>query len=136
RSGGSVWAWRASQGNRCGGGAPDRHSSMAFACRTTVSLGIVAAAASVSACRGATEIDITVTTDLDCTHVTGGASLTPGELGKIEGAAPATTSHVCKDGRLGAVVIVPSGADEAVVAFKIVVRLDGQDVETCRPTYP
>jgi hypothetical protein len=109
---------------------------MVFAVRPCTSLALVAAAVSVGGCRGATEIDVTVTTDLDCARVTGGASITPGELGKIEGAAPATTSHACKDGRLGAVVIVPSGADDAIVAFKVVVSLDGQDVETCTPHYP
>src|SRR5258706_2323082 len=114
----------------------DQHSSMAFTGRRFGLVAVVALAASGGACRSATEIDITVTTDLDCARVTGGASLTLGPLGKIEGAAPATTSHVCKDGRLGAIVVVPSGADDEVVAFKVVTRLDGQDVETCAPHYP
>jgi hypothetical protein len=95
-----------------------------------------AGAAAAAGCRSATQIEVQVTTDLPCGRANGGASLTSGSLVEIEGAPPTTTSRTCTDGKLGSVVLVPSDADDAKVAFKVIAGIDGQDAEECKaPNY-
>jgi hypothetical protein len=104
-----------------------------FALRASLAL---AASLLVVGCRSATQIEVQVTTDLPCGRANGGASLTSGTLLEIEGAPPTTTSRTCTDGKLGSVVLVPSDADDAKVAFKVIAGIDGQDAEECKaPNY-
>ena len=84
----------------------------------------------LAACRTPTEIEVTVTTDVPCARVTG-TTFTAGELGTIEVQAPTTTSTTCSNGRVGAVVLLPSGDDSARVGFRLVTGIDGQQAENC-----
>jgi alpha-tubulin suppressor-like RCC1 family protein len=71
-------------------------------------------------CRGATQISVEVTTDVDCAAYTA-TTLTVGRLGAINPASPATQASSCgPNGRIGSVVIVPSGADDEAVAVEVV----------------
>ncbi len=97
--------------------------------RSVLSLA-VACGAALTACRSPTQIEVDVTTNLDCGVVTETA-FTPGLLVGIEGAPPATTSTTCKDGHLGSMVMVPSGDENEVVAFKVVTGFNGTRADQC-----
>jgi hypothetical protein len=86
--------------------------------------------AALTGCRSPTQISVTLETDVPCAQVTE-TSFTAGELGALESAPPTTEGTSCNNGTLGTVVLVPSGADDATVAFKVVTALNGQTVDTC-----
>ena len=86
---------------------------------TVVWLALAPAVASPFGCRGATEVRVEVTTDLDCASH-GGTSITVGQLGEIETKPSASVSTYCDAGRIGAIVIVPSGGAHDEVAVKVV----------------
>jgi hypothetical protein len=90
----------------------------------------LAGASLLAGCRSPTQIEVTVTTDVTCSSVTG-TSFTPGQLGAIELSPSATTSTTCQDGRLGSVVLIPSGDDNEQVAFKVVTAFDNTTVDEC-----
>ncbi len=71
-----------------------------------------------------------VDTDVDC-GVVEGTSVTVGELGTIETVPPTSESSQCAGNHLGSVVLVPSGSNEAEVAFKVVTALQGTSLDTC-----
>lgn len=74
-----------------------------------VSLGIWCASR-VAGCYGATEYTLELSTDVKCTYFRG-LTITTGRLRDIETDAPATASAVCDPrGKLGTLVVVPSGA--------------------------
>jgi len=84
----------------------------------------------LAGCRSATEIKVTVQTDVPCANV-GATAFTSGELGAIETAPPTTESTTCTAGHLGTVVLVPSGASNAEVGFKVVTALGGETLDKC-----
>ena len=93
--------------------------------------GIAGASVALAACRSPTQITVTVETDLPCADVTA-TSLTAGELGAIETGLPTSESASCAaDGQLGTVVLVPSGSDNAQVAFKVITALNHETLERC-----
>jgi hypothetical protein len=99
------------------------------------SAAIVIVLSILAGCRSPTQIEVTVTTDLTCDHV-GDTAITVGRLVDLEPAPPATTSTRCVDGRLGALVIVPSGDEDAAIAFRVVSAINGQRVDDCTaPAY-
>jgi outer membrane protein assembly factor BamB len=103
---------------------------------TSGSFAVAALASAPVACRTATEVTIDVTTDIACVDARG-SSVTVGRLGSdggIEDKPAASTSMRCDAGRLGALVIVPSGASDDEVAFKIVMGFTRQ-VESCVVPY-
>jgi hypothetical protein len=85
-------------------------------------------------CRTATEIRIEVTTDasFDCAKVT--TLIAVGTVDGVETKHPTATPLSCVDGRIGALVVVPSGDDNAEVAFRVVTAR-GKDPDTCGPGY-
>jgi hypothetical protein len=91
----------------------------------------MALAGNLVACRADTEIDLKVSTNLACSEW-GGTAVSVGELGPaLESRPPSTTSSFCDDaGFLGTVVAIPSGAENANVAFRIVGAV-GQLVDDC-----
>jgi hypothetical protein len=84
-------------------------------------------------CRAPTEIRVEVTTsDVDCKNLT--TIIAVGAIDGVETRHPATTTLSCSGGRVGALVIVPSGDDNAEVAFRVVAA-QGKDPDTCGPGY-
>ena len=85
-------------------------------------------------CRTATEISVVVTTDFPCAalrHV----HVTVGTLGDALERKPFTSTHAsCKDGYAGTLVVVPSGANNDEVGFKIVAGITSKDAEECSPS--
>jgi N-acetylneuraminic acid mutarotase len=77
--------------------------------------------AGAQACRGATEITFTITTDLDCSAVKD-TSFAVGDLTGIDTRPASTTSTQCDPAthRLGSVVVIPSGSNGADVAVRVI----------------
>jgi hypothetical protein len=82
-------------------------------------------------CRSPTQITVIVTTDVDCTKVTGTAIAT-GQLDVLtDKPAASTTSHCdTATGAIGTLIVVPSGAKDEEVALRIVSGV-GKDAEAC-----
>jgi alpha-tubulin suppressor-like RCC1 family protein len=92
---------------------------------------LVAPIAPLSACRSATQIEVTVTTDLPCDSTFRGATITVGTLGVIENQAVTATKSTCTaGGKVGTIVIQPSGANDDLVGMKIVAGV-GQSAANC-----
>ncbi len=90
-----------------------------------------------AACQSATQITVDVTTDIDCGLVSG-TNVTVGRLGSgggIEDKRPDSVRLRCDAGRIGALVVVPSGSRDDLVAIKIVTAV-GHAVDECvAPAY-
>lgn len=84
----------------------------------------------VGACAGPTEIEVSVTTDIDCARVTG-VLVAVGTLGQLESKPASSTATSCIDGTIGALVVVPSGDRGAEVGIRVVMGLDGRSAEQC-----
>ena len=85
----------------------------------------------VTACREATQIEVVVTTDVPCSHVTE-TSIAVGTLADVEKKPTTTLSNACDaSGKLGTLVVVPSGDASAEVAVRIVLGLNGQRADAC-----
>ena len=89
--------------------------------------------AAVGACRTPTEITIEITTDVKCADVRGTA-ITVGALADLDGKPSTTVTTACdpRNGRIGSMVIVPSGAKDDIVAIKVVLGI-GKDPAECAP---
>jgi hypothetical protein len=103
-------------------------------------LGIAAITAGLSlvTCRSATQITVTVVTDVDCASRPS-SLIRVGDVHAIEDDAATATAGACDPAssphRVGALVITPSGADDQEVAFKVVEAI-GEQAEACRgPSY-
>lgn len=99
----------------------------------TLFLAIAAAAAFGGACKAPTQITIELRTDVRCADVRGTA-ITVGSLGSLEGTPATTVTTACDPatGRIGSMVIVPSGARDDQVALRFVMGL-GRDPGECAP---
>jgi hypothetical protein len=87
-------------------------------------------------CRGATQITVELTTDVKCDDVRG-TTLTVGELDGLDEHAITTQTTACDPatGRIGSIVVVPSGENDATIAFRAVLGL-GRDPTSCvAPSY-
>jgi alpha-tubulin suppressor-like RCC1 family protein len=87
--------------------------------------------ASLVGCRAPTQITVDVSTNVPCASWQGTA-IAVGTLGPALEAKPATTTSTYCDssGHLGSVVAVPSGGDNASVAFRVVGAVS-QTLEAC-----
>jgi Kelch motif len=94
---------------------------------------VFGAGAAASGCRTATEISVVITTDAQCKDVRG-TLVTVGKLGELETKPSASFATTCDavTGRIGAVVLFPSGSDDEEVGIKVVTALS-QPVEACVP---
>ncbi len=91
----------------------------------------VAVGGALGGCRSPTQISIAVSTNVPCASWQG-AAVAVGELGPaLESAPAATTSTYCDaTGHVGTVVAVPSGRDNANVAFRVVGAVS-QTLDSC-----
>ena len=98
----------------------------------------IAACALLTMCRSATQITITIVTDVDCAEHPS-TLVTVGDLHAIEPKPGAASSSACDPAssphRVGTLVITPSGALDAEIAFKVV-EASGQSADSCKaPDY-
>ena len=84
------------------------------------------------ACLSPTQMTVVVTTDVSCKDAPS-ALVIVGPLGDVEHGRPASSASARCDaaGKLGSLVIVPSGASDAVVAFKVVEGFAGHSADDC-----
>jgi hypothetical protein len=90
-------------------------------------------AAITGGCRAPTEITLVVSTDVPCADARG-LGIAVGDLGDLESSArTSTTTPTCDaSGALGTMVLVPSGAKNERVAFRITLG----DAKSCAPNAP
>lgn len=87
----------------------------------------------MGACRAPTEITIELSTDVKCADVRATA-ITIGDLANLDAKPSTTVTPACdpQTGRIGSMVIVPSGAKDDIVAIKVVLGV-GRDPSECIP---
>jgi len=85
-------------------------------------------------CRTPTQVTVEVTTDVPCSD-TPGTTIGVARLGALEAAAPLSSKTTCTNGRVGALVIVPSGDRKDEIAIRVVTGVK-TDPNTCvAPSY-
>lgn len=89
------------------------------------------AVVALGSCRSPTEIRFEVTTDVPCSDVRG-VEVQVGSVADYQGRPP-SSAGTCKDGRIGALVVVPSGSKSDVVAVQFVLGR-GTDPSDCAAT--
>lgn len=101
----------------------------------SATLAPIALAVTSLACRSPTQITVEMTTDVPCGSQQG-ASLTVGVPEQLENKPVTSTAVACDPttGRIGSVVIVPSGSDSDDVGIKVVLGLD-RSAALCVPPY-
>ena len=97
---------------------------------------VIPALGGIAACRAPTEITIELTTDVKCADVKGTA-ITIGDLAGLDGKPSTTVTPACdpQTGRIGSMVIVPSGSKDDVVAIKVVLGVQRDPAECVPPAY-
>jgi len=93
---------------------------------------VLAGHCAIAGCQSSTDVVIDVTTDVPC----GGAqrlttAIAAGDFGDIEARAPVATTTHCdpSTGRIGSLVLVPSGAEDARVAVRVIGAIDRAPVQ-------
>jgi hypothetical protein len=86
-----------------------------------------------ASCRAPTQIVVELRTDVPCADVRG-TTLAVGSLDSLESRPPVASTTACAEatGRIGSIVIVPSGGPDDSVAVKSVLAF-GRDPSECRP---
>jgi hypothetical protein len=104
-----------------------------FVRRTTCAAprGAFALLALVAGCRAPTQIVVEVTTDVPCNEAKG-TTITVGRFLETDSRDPVAETVQCKDGRVGSLVVVPSGERDDQVEIKVVLA-ENREVQTCRP---
>lgn len=88
-------------------------------------------------CREPTQITVTLRTDVACPQVSE-TTLSVGTLANINDKPPVSSRKGCKDasGRIGSLVVVPSGDDSDEVAIQAITTVGGQPASACDPKKP
>lgn len=92
----------------------------------------LAALALMTACREPTQITFEVRTDLPCANIND-TSIAVGTLADVE-RKPATSTAVkttCVDGRIGALVVAPSGDSDVEIGVRVVTGVGDSMPDTC-----
>ncbi len=101
-----------------------------------VAAALLAGFALTASCRDPTEIVVRISTDAKCGDIHG-VALATGTLGDALDGKPASTVSMACDpatGHLGTVVLLPSGADDTEVDFRVTAGF-GQSVEACKAPF-
>jgi hypothetical protein len=101
--------------------------------RAVLAVGLVLLGTAAS-CLEPTQITVEITTDVKCVDIQG----TDMTVGRLEGldARPVTAQTLaCAEGRIGELVVVPSGGDDDTVAIKIVMGFGRNPAECVPPSY-
>ncbi|MBI3202144.1 MAG: LamG domain-containing protein [Myxococcales bacterium] len=90
-----------------------------------------------SGCREPTQITVTLSTDVACPQVSE-TTLSVGALATISDKPPVSSRKGCKDanGRIGSLVVVPSGDDSDEVTLQAITTVGGQPASACDPKNP
>lgn len=90
--------------------------------------------ATFSGCRTPTQLTVEVTTDVPCAEIRG-TTITVSKVLGLESTRAASTSTTCVGGRIGALVVVPSGARNADLAIKVVTGVRSDPAACAPPSY-
>jgi hypothetical protein len=82
-----------------------------------------------AACRDPTQVTVVLTTDANCADVKG-VMVTVGDLGDLDARPITTETSSCSGGRIGDLVVVPSGPNDGTVAVRALLGL-GKDPAQC-----
>gem|GEM_PF-2841252 len=76
-------------------------------------------------CLDATQVKLELTTDVNCTDEPA-TTITVGQLGEFEEVAPAARTQACSSGggRVGSIVVVPSGSAKGSLGVQVVMGID------------
>jgi hypothetical protein len=102
-----------------------------------VAMTLVVGTTLVASCREPTQISVEITTDVRCSDVKG-TSLTVGNLSELDVRPITTQTTACTPGevgRVGNLVVVPSGADDDIVAVRVVLGFGRDPAECIPPSY-
>jgi len=104
--------------------------------RTTASLFVLVPLA-FSGCREPTQITLTLRTDMPCAQVSETA-VSVGSLTNLAQKPPVSSRKGCSNeaGRIGSLVVVPSGGDDEEVAIQVVTTAGGLPANACDPKSP
>jgi hypothetical protein len=101
----------------------------------------LAALASLASCRDPTEVTLVLTTDVPCaTLQMNGTSITVGTAGDLETKDPVTITSLCDESTgsvhdIGTLIVVPSSANDATFAVRIVSGVDTPVGDCVSPAY-
>lgn len=83
-------------------------------------------------CATATEIDVDIYSEVDCSKNAEVGMILGGKLTDLgSNAISSTTTHCDQSQRVGRVVLTPSGDNDEEIAFEVITRDDDQGLETC-----
>ena len=91
-----------------------------------------AAAALLGGCRTPTQITLEIETDIDCSRLLE-TSISTGNLSELPTKPPTSTTTRCQRGRIGSLVLVPSGSNSEEVALQVVTGV-GTSAAECAET--
>ena len=97
-------------------------------------MSIAAALTAVAGCQGATGVTLEVTTDIPCEgSKTVSTAIRGGLPADYRTTAPlVVTTHCDSSGKIGTLVLVPSGDESAPLAVEVTTALASKDPSTCR----
>jgi len=89
----------------------------------------------VAACRAPTQITLELSTNVDCSQHKVSTQISIGHVTDVDQKPPSAETTSCQPGggRIGDLVVVPSGADDDTVAIDVVAGVDVDPSVDCRP---
>jgi hypothetical protein len=104
--------------------------------RAALVLAATAGAALAASCREPTEVSVAISTDVPCDQLRG-SSVTVARFSQLEAdtTVDAASTFCRPDGDLGALVVVPSGARDGELAFRVVAGVGRPPSECVPPGY-
>ncbi|MEO6418508.1 MAG: hypothetical protein ABIP39_03835 [Polyangiaceae bacterium] len=99
-----------------------------------VSISALFLVAIIGGCQGATGVTVEVSTDLPCeSNKVVTTAITAGTPSDFESRTPSAVTTRCDSaGKIGSLVLVPSGASDAELAIDVTTALAGKDPKACR----
>ncbi|MBK7586226.1 MAG: LamG domain-containing protein [Myxococcales bacterium] len=100
-------------------------------------LTLVAASLVLPSCREPTQITVELRTDVPCASVTE-TTVGVGTLTSVKDKPTVSSQKGCKtpDGRIGSLVVIPSGENQDEVTIQAILGVDGQLASGCQPDQP
>ncbi len=101
---------------------------------TLIAIGVTLA---LSSCREPTQITLELSTDVSCADVHD-TSVSVGTLSSVKSKPPVANQNGCKSskGRIGSLVVVPSGEGDEEVTIQVITGVSGQVAAGCDPVSP
>ncbi len=103
--------------------------------KTRWMLGVGLLSLGAGACRDPTQVTLELRLDFSCSDL-GTTAITVGSPGALESKSPTTTTAECDaSGKVGSLVVVPAGADDAAFGVRVVAGFGGPADDCSAPAY-